>query len=83
MLLITSKRLTHLNSISLSRKIKSLKQNKKAVIEGQRLMELIKNNMKDNKAQALALLDKYMEVLTKIEGDKKKYPKPLNIGKGF
>ena len=46
-------------------------------------MELIKNNMKDNKAQALALLDKYMEVLTKIEGDKKKYPKPLNIGKGF
>ena len=81
--LITSKRLTHLNSILLSRKIKSLKQNKKAVIEGQRLMELIKNNMKDNKAQALALLDKYMEVLTKIEGDKKKYPKPLNIGKGF
>ena len=67
-----SKRSINLNTI-LQRNIPSLsgrrrlKQNKKAVIERQRLMEN-GNDMSDNKQQALKKLDEYIKVLNKIEG---------------
>ena len=84
MSLIISKRLINLKTISLSNKTRWLNKNKKAAIRGARLIGN-DNVMKDNKEQALALLDKYMKVLNEIEGDKKNYPKEItsNIGKGF
>jgi hypothetical protein len=45
---------------------KSLKKNKKAVIKRQRLTEL--DYIMDDKQKALALLDKYVKVLSGIEG---------------